>query len=165
MVSSRRQTLPLKRLKGTTDNTPVVKYLWYSIWIQLACIVHLLWVLHPLTLLTISLAVTNDVLAIHRFQLAIVLAIAEVFAVYGTEFIFSSEGALIAVGVGWLLLAMVDVSVSGRQALTGSWSGFSTSPPRRTRCSTACSPPVETADCLPIVAVGLTQAPDLLASL
>jgi hypothetical protein len=41
-----------------------------------------------------SLAVTNDALAIHRFQLAIVLAIAEVFAVYGTEFIFSSPWAL-----------------------------------------------------------------------
>jgi hypothetical protein len=27
---------------GTVDRTPVVKYLWYSIWIQLACIIHLL---------------------------------------------------------------------------------------------------------------------------
>jgi len=58
-----------------------------------------------------SLALCTDQLAIHRLQLAIVLAIAEVFAVYGTEFIFSSSGALKAVGVGWLLLAIVDVSV------------------------------------------------------
>jgi len=52
----------------------------------------------------------TDQLAIHRFQLAIVGAIAVVFAVYGANFIFSDRGALIAVGVGWLLLAMVDVS-------------------------------------------------------
>lgn len=57
-----------------------------------------------------SLALCSDSLAIHRFQLAVVLAVAEVFAVYGAEFIFSDRGSLIAVGVGWLLLAMVDVS-------------------------------------------------------
>ena len=56
-----------------------------------------------------SLALCTDQLAVHRFQLAIVLAIAEVFAVYGTEFIFSPLGALKAVGVGWLLLTMIDV--------------------------------------------------------
>ena len=38
------------------------------------------------------------------------LVIAEVFAVYGTEYIFSDLGALKAVGAAWLLLAIVDVS-------------------------------------------------------
>ena len=52
----------------------------------------------------------TDQLAVHRFQLAIVGAIATVFAVYGANFIFADQGALIATGVGWLLLAMVDVS-------------------------------------------------------
>ncbi|ORY27677.1 hypothetical protein BCR39DRAFT_224863 [Naematelia encephala] len=80
-----------------TDGTPAVRYLWYSIWIQLACIIHLF------------LATCTDGLAVHRFQLAVVLVIAEVFAVFGTEYIFTSEGAFIAVGVGSLLLAMVDL--------------------------------------------------------
>ncbi|CAD6581905.1 MAG: Transmembrane osmosensor [Tremellales sp. Tagirdzhanova-0007] len=66
----------------STNGTPVVKYLWYSIWIQF-------------------LALCTDQLAVHRFQLAIVLAIAEVFAVYGTEFIFSPLGALKA--LVWIL--------------------------------------------------------------
>mgnify|MGYP006876512027 CR=1 FL=1 len=56
-----------------------------------------------------SLAAGTDQLALHRFQLAIVLAIAEVFAVLGTNFIYSDQGQLIAVGVGWLLTAIVDV--------------------------------------------------------
>jgi SHO1 osmosensor len=56
------------------------------------------------------MAVCTDGLAVHRFQLSVVLAIAEVFAVFGAEFIFSANGALIATGVGWLLLALVDVS-------------------------------------------------------
>lgn len=56
------------------------------------------------------MAVCTDGLAIHRFQLSVVLAIAEVFAVFGAEFIFSTNSALIVTGVGWLLLALVDVS-------------------------------------------------------
>ncbi|OCF34531.1 SHO1 osmosensor [Kwoniella heveanensis CBS 569] len=77
--------------------TPVVNTLWFGIWIQLAVIVHLF------------LALAGDALAIHRFQLAVVLAISTVFAVHGVEFIFQPQGALIAVGVGWLLLTMVDL--------------------------------------------------------
>ncbi|WRT65399.1 uncharacterized protein IL334_002342 [Kwoniella shivajii] len=56
-----------------------------------------------------SLALASDSLAIHRFQLAVILAIATVFAVHGVEFIFQPQGALIAVGVGWLLLTMVNL--------------------------------------------------------
>lgn len=82
---------------GFVNGTPVVKYLWYSIWVQLAVVVLLFF------------ALATDTLAVHRFQLVIFLAIAEVFAVYGTDFIFSSNGALIAVGVGWLLTAMVNL--------------------------------------------------------
>nr|XP_019012367.1 SHO1 osmosensor [Kwoniella pini CBS 10737]OCF51148.1 SHO1 osmosensor [Kwoniella pini CBS 10737] len=70
--------------------TPVVNTLWFAIWIQL-------------------LALASDSLALHRLQLAIFLAIATVFAVHGVEFIFQPQGALIAVGVGWLLLTMVDL--------------------------------------------------------
>ena len=49
----------------------------------------------------------------HRFQLAVFTAVALVFAVNGVNNnIYSDLGALIAVGVGWLLLAMVDVSTA-----------------------------------------------------
>lgn len=59
----------------------------------------------------LSLAVATNQLAIHRFQLAVVIAIAIVFAVIGVEQnIFTGLAAQIAVGVGWLLIAIVDVS-------------------------------------------------------
>lgn len=58
-----------------------------------------------------SLAIATNQLAIHRFQLAVVIAIAIVFAVIGVEQnIFAGQAARIAVGAGWLLIAMVDVS-------------------------------------------------------
>ncbi|KAL7419870.1 Transmembrane osmosensor [Cryptotrichosporon argae] len=82
---------------STTGRAPVCGVLWFSIWIQLAIIVHLF------------LACATDGLAVHRFQLAVVIAIAVVFGVFGTEFIFDSEGSLIAVGVGWLLSCIVDL--------------------------------------------------------
>lgn len=63
-----------------------------------ACIIHFF------------LAVCNNVLGIHRLQLAVVLVIAEVFSVFGAEYIFDSRGSLIAVGVAWLLLTLVNVS-------------------------------------------------------
>ena len=53
------------------------------------------------------LALNN--LAIHRIQLAIVVAVALVFSVFGCEFLFDSRGSLIAVGVAWLLLTMVNL--------------------------------------------------------
>lgn len=84
-----------------------------------------------------SLAVCKDALAVHRFQLAIVLAISEVFAVYGTEFIFSNQGALVAVGVGWLLLAMVDVRGTTKSRADDSLSGSCISHLRKARHSTA----------------------------
>ncbi|OCF58360.1 SHO1 osmosensor [Kwoniella mangroviensis CBS 10435] len=85
------------KYSSADGRTPVVNTLWFNIWIQLAVIIHLF------------LALASDSLAIHRFQLAVVLAIATVFAVHGVEFIFQPQGALIAVGVGWLLLTMVDL--------------------------------------------------------
>ncbi|KAK4690050.1 SHO1 osmosensor, partial [Tremellales sp. Uapishka_1] len=79
------------KLVSSDGRTPVCGTLWFSIWIQF-------------------LALATDQLAIHRFQLAVVTSVALVFAVIGTEFIFSRDSALIAVGAGWLLTAMVDVS-------------------------------------------------------
>ena len=55
------------------------------------------------------LALGNNALPIHRLQLAIVLAVALVFSVFGCEFLFDSRGALIAVGVAWLLLTIVNL--------------------------------------------------------
>lgn len=65
-----------------------------------------------MTKLTPRMAICTDSIAIHRFQLAVVLAIAEVFAVFGAEYIFSVPGSLVAVGVGWLLLVLVDVRIA-----------------------------------------------------
>lgn len=50
----------------------------------------------------------------HRFQFSVFIAIALVFAVQGVNsFIYSKGwGAGLATGVGWLLCAMVDVSLS-----------------------------------------------------
>lgn len=62
-------------------------------------------------MLTVSLAISSDDLALHRFQLSIFLAIATTLAVGGVQFIFETPGAYIATGVGWLLLTMVNVSV------------------------------------------------------
>lgn len=66
---------------------------------------------HCVSLTCRSLALATDQLVIHRLQLAVVTAIAVVFAVQGTEFIFQKQGALVAIGVGWLLTTMVDVSL------------------------------------------------------
>ena len=85
-----------------------------------------------------SLAAATDQLALHRFQLAIVIAIAEVFAVLGTNFIYSNDGQLIAVGVGWLLTAIVDVRTTVilyRVTADSSSYGSYTSPVRKVRRS------------------------------
>ncbi len=52
-------------------------------------------------------------LEIYRFQLTAFLSIAVVFAVIGTnQGIFGDFSYQTALGAGWLLLAMVDVSTS-----------------------------------------------------
>ena len=62
--------------------------------------------------LTYSLAIATNQLAIHRFQLAVVTAIAVVFAVIGVDDnIYTGVSARVAVGAGWLLIAIVDVSI------------------------------------------------------
>ncbi|KAJ7292239.1 hypothetical protein C8J57DRAFT_1274891 [Mycena rebaudengoi] len=56
------------------------------------------------------LAVATDAIAVHRLQLSIFGAIAIVFAVNGVQVgIFSATAAPVAMSVGWLILAMVDI--------------------------------------------------------
>ncbi|EIW69197.1 hypothetical protein TREMEDRAFT_69025 [Tremella mesenterica DSM 1558] len=82
-------------LRGT--NQPVCGVLWFAIWVQLS-------VFLP------SFALCSDNLALHRIQLAVILAIAIVFAVIGVnDFIYSSLGAETAVGAGWLLITFADL--------------------------------------------------------
>lgn len=59
-----------------------------------------------------SLAGAADNIALHRLQFSVFTAIALVFAVEGVNrFIYAKgSGSMIAVAVGWILLAMVDVS-------------------------------------------------------
>nr|XP_031859083.1 high osmolarity signaling protein SHO1 [Kwoniella shandongensis]KAA5526155.1 high osmolarity signaling protein SHO1 [Kwoniella shandongensis] len=85
------------KLTSGNGHTPVAGTLWFTIWVELAVIIHLF------------LAIAADGLAVHRFQLSIVLAIATALGVFGVEFIFSTAGSLIAAGVGWLLLTMVNL--------------------------------------------------------
>lgn len=62
-------------------------------------------------MLTCSYSAAKGTLSAHRFALAIFTAICVVFAVQGVQNIFTKGyGASTAVGVGWLLLCMVDVS-------------------------------------------------------
>jgi len=76
------------------------------------------------------LAIATNQLAIHRFQLAVVTAIAVVFAVIGVnDHIYTGFSAQVAVGAGWLLIAIVDVSrlkSSSRGSADDSSYGFST---------------------------------------
>jgi hypothetical protein len=105
--------------------------LWFAIIFQAAVIVHLTYVLYRtrqremrtgrLTTLY-SLAIVRSSLPAHRLQLCFFLAILIVFAVNGVEYIYQGQsrsranldgaGALKAVGAGWLMLAIVDVSPS-----------------------------------------------------
>jgi SHO1 osmosensor len=78
------------------------------------------------------LAIATNQLAIHRFQLAVVIAISIVFAVIGVnDNIYSGVSARYAVGAGWLLIAMVDVSHFRWLSTNLSSSGLSTSPLKR----------------------------------
>jgi hypothetical protein len=95
------------------------------------------------------LAIATNQLAIHRFQLAVVLAIAVVFAVIGVEQnIFTGVSARLAVGAGWLLIAIVDVRLMLCSQTDFSSYGYSISLLKRTQPSTDCSMPVEMEDCL-----------------
>lgn len=68
------------------------------------------------------LAIARSTLPAHRLQLCFILAILIVFAVNGVEYIYQGQarareglgyaGSLKAVGAGWLMLAIVDVSHS-----------------------------------------------------
>lgn len=60
-----------------------------------------------------SLAALSDGVIHYRLQLSIFGAISLVYAVTGTNNgIYSKDGAYIAMAVGWLVLAIVDVSLS-----------------------------------------------------
>ncbi|KGB78535.1 high osmolarity signaling protein SHO1 [Cryptococcus deuterogattii 99/473] len=85
------------KYSSSNGRTPVAGTLWFNIWLQLLVIIQLF------------LAISSDDLALHRFQLSIFLAIATALAVGGVEFIFQTPGAYIAIGVGWLLLTMVNL--------------------------------------------------------
>lgn len=85
------------KYSSSNGRTPAAGTLWFNIWLQLLVIIQLF------------LAISSDDLALHRFQLSIFLAIATALAVGGVEFIFQTPGAYIAIGVGWLLLTMVNL--------------------------------------------------------
>lgn len=71
---------------------------WFSIFLQLAMIVFVFYTL------------ATDTIGTHRFQLSVFLAINVVFAVLGVNSgIFLSTSFQRAIGVGWLLLTIVDI--------------------------------------------------------
>lgn len=72
--------------------------LWFAIFLQLFLILGVLYTL------------ASDSIAMHRFQISVFGAIAIVFSVNGVQAgIFANRGSLIAMGVGWLLLSMVNI--------------------------------------------------------
>ena len=77
-----------------------------------------------------------------------VTAIAVVFAVIGVnDHIYAGVSAQVAVGAGWLLIAIVDVSLLNslsQRSANGSLYGSSTLRPRKTRHSTDSSTRAET---------------------
>jgi len=76
----------------------LVGTLWFSIFLQLFLILGVLYTL------------ATDSIAMHRFQISIFGAIAIVFAVQGVnQGLFVPVASLNAMGVGWLLLAIVDI--------------------------------------------------------
>lgn len=105
---------------------PAMGTLWFAIIFQAAVIVHLTYVpctspkAHHSLVSFFRLATVRSNLPIHRLQLCFFLAILIVFAVNGVEYIYQGQsrsranldgaGALKAVGAGWLMLAIVDVS-------------------------------------------------------
>jgi SHO1 osmosensor len=75
-----------------------VGVLWFAIFLQLALILGVLYTL------------ASDSIAMHRFQISVFGAVAIVFAVNGVQAgIFTGDGALDAMSVGWLVLSMVDI--------------------------------------------------------
>lgn len=75
-----------------------VGVLWFSIFLQ---IVLIFGVLHTLA---------SDTVSLHRLQISVFTAIALVFAVIGVnQGLFSGNGALVAMAVGWLVLAVVNI--------------------------------------------------------
>jgi SHO1 osmosensor len=117
---------------GSSDSAtggPAMGTLWFAIIFQAAVIIHLTyvplsWSRHLLTSLAHSLTIARSSLPAHRLQLCFILAILVVFAVNGVEYIYQGQtrarakldyaGSLKAVGAGWLMLAMVDVSIRTR---------------------------------------------------
>jgi SHO1 osmosensor len=72
--------------------------LWFSIFLQLFLILGVLYTL------------ATDSIAMHRFQISVFGAVAIVFAVQGvSQGLFVPTPSLNAMGVGWLLLAVVDI--------------------------------------------------------
>ena len=72
--------------------------LWFSIFLQLFLILGVLYTL------------ATDSIAMHRLQISVFGAVAIVFAVRGvSQGLFVSIPSLNAMGVGWLLLAVVDI--------------------------------------------------------
>jgi SHO1 osmosensor len=79
-------------------NRSFVGTLWFAIFLQLFLILGVLYTL------------ATDSIAMHRFQISVFGAIAIVFAAEGvTQGLFVSTASLNAMGVGWLLLAVVDI--------------------------------------------------------
>ena len=79
-------------------NRGFVGSLWFAIFLQLFLILGVLYTL------------ATDSIAMHRFQISVFGAIAIVFAVDGVnQGLFTDAASLNAMGVGWLLLAIVDI--------------------------------------------------------
>ncbi|KAM0754826.1 hypothetical protein T439DRAFT_321877 [Meredithblackwellia eburnea MCA 4105] len=71
---------------------------WFGIFLQLFLIIGVFYTL------------ATDSVAVHRFQLSLFLAIAVVFAVWGTNAgIYNETSFQLAMGAGWLILSVVDI--------------------------------------------------------
>lgn len=75
-----------------------VGVLWFAIFLQLFLVLGVIYTL------------ASDSISMHRFQISVFGSIAIVFAVIGVnQGIFTHVGSMVAVAVGWLLLAIVDI--------------------------------------------------------
>jgi SHO1 osmosensor len=75
-----------------------VNVLWFAIFLQLFLVIGVLYTL------------ATDAVGMNRYQIATFGAVALVFAVFGADNgLFSGNGAQLAMGAGWLILAFVDV--------------------------------------------------------
>lgn len=76
----------------------VVGVAWYGIFHQL------------FTSIIVFSSLASDSIPEYRFQISAFLAVSVVFAVFGTnEGIFSDDGSVLAIGVGWLMLSFADI--------------------------------------------------------